>query len=203
MKLARRHGARVLVDDAHATGVLGATGSGTTEHFGMKGEADLEVGTLSKALGGQGGFVAGDKAVIDYLRFYANAYVFAATIPAPVVAGLLQSLELMQSEPQRLAALWDNIRHLKSRLDALGFDTGDANSAIIPVVIGDEQRAMELGRSVRRRGMFCQTVVFPGVAIGDARLRISVMASHTREDLDEAARILAESAEENGLLPRP
>ncbi len=201
LRLARQYGARVLVDDAHSTGVLGASGSGTTEHFHLKGEVDLEVGTMSKALGGQGGFVAGDKQVIDYLRFYANSYVFAATIPAPVAAGLITSVELMQSEPQRLARLWENIRYLKSRLDALGFDTEESDSAIIPVVIGDEKRAMELGRSVRRRGMFCQTVVFPGVAVGDARLRISVMESHTREDLDEAVRILVDAASENGLLP--
>lgn len=201
MALARRYGARVLVDDAHSTGVLGASGSGTTEHFDMKGEVDLEVGTMSKALGGQGGFVVGDRQVIDYMRFYANSYVFAATIPAPVVAGLLASIEIMQSEPQRLTRLWDNIRYLKSRLDALGFDTEHSDSAIIPVVIGDEKRAMELGRSVRRRGMFCQTVVFPGVAVGDARLRISVLESHTRQDLDEAVQILTEAALENGLLP--
>lgn len=197
--LARRHGARVLVDDAHATGVLGATGSGTTEHFQMKGEVDIEVGTMSKALGGQGGFVVGDKEVIDYLRFFANAYVFAATIPAPVAAGLIESVRIMQSEPQRLARLWENIRHLKGRLDTLGFDTERSESAIIPVVIGDEQRAMALGRAVRRRGMFCQTVVFPGVAVGDARLRISVMESHTREDLDAAADIVREAAVETGV----
>lgn len=201
LRLARRYGARVLVDDAHSTGVLGATGSGTTEHFHLKGEVDLEVGTMSKALGGQGGFVVGDRQVIDYLRFYANSYVFAATIPAPVAAGLIAAVQIMQSEPQRLARLWENIRYLKGRLDALGFDTEHSDSAIIPVVIGDEKRAMELGRSVRRRGMFCQTVVFPGVAVGDARLRISVMESHTREDLDEAVRILVEAAAENGLQP--
>lgn len=201
LRLARRYGARVLVDDAHSTGVLGATGSGTAEHFGLKGEVDLEVGTMSKALAGQGGFVAGDKQVIDYLRFYANSYVFAATIPAPVVAGLITSIDLLEYEPQRLARLWDNVRYLKGRLDALGFDTEQSESAIIPVVVGDEKRAMELGRSVRRRGMFCQTVVFPGVAVGDARLRMSVLESHTREDLDRAVSILTEAAVENGLLP--
>lgn len=203
LTLARQYGARVLVDDAHSTGVLGATGSGTTEHFGLKGEVDLEVGTMSKALGGQGGFVAGDKQVIDYLRFYANSYVFAATIPAPVVAGLITSLEVMQAEPDRLVRLWSNIRYFKGRLDALGFDTEHSESAIIPVVVGDEQRAMQLGRSVRRRGMFCQTVVFPGVAVGDARLRISVLESHTRADLDEAVQILCDAAEENGLTLSP
>ncbi len=199
-RLARKYGAKVLIDDAHSTGVLGATGSGTTEHFGMKGAADLEVGTMSKALGGQGGFVAGDQEVIDYLRFYANAYVFAATIPAAVAAGLIASLDILEAEPQRLQRLWDNIRYLKSALEGCGFDTEQSASAIIPIVIGDEGRAMAMGRSVRRRGLFCQTVVFPGVAVGDARLRISVLASHTREDLDEALRILVEAAHENRLL---
>lgn len=199
-RLARKYGAKVLIDDAHSTGVLGATGSGTTEHFGMKGAADLEVGTMSKALGGQGGFVVGDQEVIDYLRFYANAYVFAATIPAAVAAGLIASIDILEAEPQRLQRLWDNIRYLKSALDGCGFDTEQSASAIIPIVIGDEGRAMAMGRSVRRRGLFCQTVVFPGVAVGDARLRISVLESHTREDLDQAVRILLESAHENHLL---
>ncbi|AOZ02111.1 8-amino-7-oxononanoate synthase [Cupriavidus sp. USMAHM13] len=201
VRLARKYGAKLLIDDAHATGVLGATGSGTAEHFGMKGMVDLEVGTMSKALGGQGGFVVGDKEVIDYLRFYANAYVFAATIPATVAAGLIAALDVLEAEPERLRRLWENVSYLKSALDAIGFDTERSASAIIPIVIGDEGRAMALGRSVRRRGMFCQTVVFPGVAVGDARLRISVLESHTRDDLDEAVRILIESAREHGLLP--
>lgn len=200
--LARKYGARLLIDDAHSTGVLGATGSGTAEHFGMKGAVDLEVGTMSKALGGQGGFVVGDKEVIDYLRFYANAYVFAATIPAAIAAGLIAAMDVLEAEPQRLTRLWDNVRYLKASLDALGFDTEHSASAIVPIVIGDERRAMAMGRSVRRRGMFCQTVVFPGVAVGDARLRISVLESHTRADLDEAIGILTESAHENGLLPQ-
>ena len=200
--LARKYGARLLIDDAHSTGVLGATGSGTAEHFGMKGAVDLEVGTMSKALGGQGGFVVGEKEVIDYLRFYANAYVFAATIPAAIAAGLIAALDVLEAEPQRLTRLWDNVRYLKTSLDMLGFDTEHSASAIVPIVIGDERRAMAMGRSVRRRGMFCQTVVFPGVAVGDARLRISVLESHTRADLDEAIGILTESAHENGLLPQ-
>lgn len=140
--------------------------------------------------------------MIDYLRFYANAYVFAATIPAAIAAGLIAALDVLEAEPQRLTRLWDNVRYLKGALDALGFDTEQSASAIVPIVIGDERRAMAMGRSVRRRGMFCQTVVFPGVAVGDARLRISVLESHTRADLDEAIGILTESAHENGLLPQ-
>lgn len=200
LRIARRYQARVLIDDAHSTGVLGATGSGTTEHFDMKGLVDLEVGTLSKALAGQGGFVVGDADVIDYLRFYANSYVFAATIPAPVVAGLIRSLDILEAEPDRLQRLNSNASYLRTSLAGLGFDTEYSQSAIIPVRIGDEAAAMAMGRSVRRRGMYCQTVVFPGVAVGDARLRISVLEGHTREDLDSAIQILVDAALENRLL---
>ncbi|MBQ4844635.1 aminotransferase class I/II-fold pyridoxal phosphate-dependent enzyme [Pseudoalteromonas sp. MMG005] len=199
VRLARKYQARILIDDAHSTGILGATGSGTAEHFNLKHEVDLELGTMSKTLAGMGGFVCGDKEVIDYLRFYANSYVFAATIPAHVAAGLIQCIDIMETQPQRLENLWSNVNYLHSALRECGFDTGDSESAIIPIVIGDEKRTMELGHHVRQMGMFCQTVVFPGVAVGDARLRISVLSQHTKEDLDQAIEILIKAAKEVGL----
>ncbi|MCF6521793.1 aminotransferase class I/II-fold pyridoxal phosphate-dependent enzyme [Streptomyces sp. JJ36] len=201
VRLAKEYDARVLVDDAHATGVLGATGSGTAEHFGLKGQVDLELGTMSKALAGMGGFVVGDEEVVDYLRFYANSYVFAANIPAGVAAGLIASLDVMEAEPERLERLWSNIRDLRGRLKEAGFDLEHTESAILPIVVGDERRAMEMGRAVRARGLFCQTVVFPGVPLGDARLRISVTSEHTPEDLEEAAGIFIEAGRETGVLP--
>ncbi|WP_114391401.1 aminotransferase class I/II-fold pyridoxal phosphate-dependent enzyme [Notoacmeibacter marinus] len=199
VELARKYDAKVLVDDAHSTGVLGKTGSGTSEHFGMKGQIDLELGTFSKTLAGVGGFVAARADVVEYLRFYANSYVFAATIPAHVAAGLIASIDIMKSEPQRIETLWRNIDHLKSELLKAGFDLGETQSAILPIVIGDDRKTLEMGRAVRARGMFCQTVVFPGVAVGDARLRISVTSEHTLEDLDLAAQIVIDSAEEVGV----
>ncbi|WP_330085011.1 aminotransferase class I/II-fold pyridoxal phosphate-dependent enzyme [Methylocystis iwaonis] len=201
--LARKYGAKVLVDDAHATGVLGKTGAGTSEHFGMKGEVDLELGTFSKTLSGVGGFVAAKGEVVEYLRFYSNSYVFAATIPASVAAGLIASIDVMEREPQRLERLWSNIHRLRGLLLSAGFDLGQSASAIIPVVIGDETKTLEFGRLVRARGMFCQTVVYPGVALGDARLRISVTSEHTLEDLDLAAEILIDSATDVGLRCEP
>lgn len=201
VRLAREYGARVMVDDAHATGVLGRRGSGTTEHFGLKGEVDLELGTMSKTLAGMGGFVVGDEAVVDYLRFYSHSYVFAATIPAGVAAGLIAAIDVIESEPDRLAKLWSNIRSLRGRLREAGFDLENAESAILPIVIGDERRAMEMGRAVRARGLFCQTVVFPGVSLGDARLRISVTSEHTAEDIERAAEIFMEAGQETGVLP--
>lgn len=200
VRLAREYGARVLVDDAHATGVLGERGTGTAEHFGLKGEVDLELGTMSKALAGMGGFVVGDEDVIDYLRFYANSYVFAANIPPGTAAGLIASIDVMESEPERVTRLWDNIRTLRSALLGAGFDLEHSESAILPIVIGDERTAMEMGRAVRARGLFCQTVVFPGVPLGDARLRISVTSEHTTADLEEAAGIFVEAGREVGVL---
>lgn len=201
-RLASRYGAKVLVDDAHSTGVLGARGSGTAEHFGLKGEVDLELGTMSKALAGLGGFVVGDEAVIEYLRFYSNSYAFAANIPAATAAGLIAALDVLEAEPERLQVLWRSIRHLKQQLSRAGFDLGDSESAVIPVVIGDDAVALQLGRAVRDRGMFCQTVVYPGVAVGDARLRVSVSSEHTQDDLDLAAEIISDAAREVGFDPR-
>jgi 4-hydroxy-2,2'-bipyrrole-5-methanol synthase len=200
VRLAEQYGARVLVDDAHATGVLGATGSGTAEHFGLKGRVDLELGTMSKTLAGMGGFVVGDEDVIEYLRFYANSYVFAATIPAGVAAGLIAAIDVIETEPERLSRLWSNIRTLRRNLVEAGFDLENSDSAILPVVIGDERKTMEMGRAVRSRGLFCQTVVYPGVPVGDARLRISITSEHTPEDLDEATNIFIDAGRETGVL---
>ncbi|MFH8791315.1 aminotransferase class I/II-fold pyridoxal phosphate-dependent enzyme [Streptomyces sp. NPDC017941] len=201
VRLGREYGARVMIDDAHATGVLGERGSGTAEHFGLKGEVDLELGTMSKSLAGMGGFVVGDEDVVEYLRYYASSYVFAANIPAGVAAGLIASLDVIEAEPERLVKLWSNIRFLHRQLADAGFDLENTESAILPLVIGDERRALEMGRAVRARGLFCQTVVFPGVPLGDARLRVSVTCEHTREDLETAAGVFVEAARETGVLP--
>ncbi|PSK59854.1 MULTISPECIES: aminotransferase class I/II-fold pyridoxal phosphate-dependent enzyme [Streptomyces] len=201
VRLAKEYDARVMIDDAHATGVLGVRGSGTAEHFGLKGEVDLELGTMSKTLAGMGGFVVGEEEVVEYLRYYSNSYVFAANIPAGVAAGLIASIDVIESEPERLKRLWTNIGTLRDRLLDAGFDLEHSESAILPIVIGDERRAMELGRAVRARGLFCQTVVYPGVPLGDARLRVSVTCEHTPQDLELAAEIFVDAARETGVLP--
>ncbi|MEU9647407.1 aminotransferase class I/II-fold pyridoxal phosphate-dependent enzyme [Streptomyces sp. NPDC048110] len=201
VRLAKEYDARVMIDDAHSTGVLGVRGSGTAEHFGLKGEVDLELGTMSKTLAGMGGFVVGEEEVVEYLRYYSNSYVFAANIPAGVAAGLIAAIDVIEAEPERLKRLWTNIGTLRDRLLEAGFDLEHSESAILPIVIGDERRAMEMGRAVRARGLFCQTVVYPGVPLGDARLRVSVTCEHTPQDLDEAAGIFVEAARETGVLP--
>ncbi|MFA3875980.1 aminotransferase class I/II-fold pyridoxal phosphate-dependent enzyme [Streptomyces sp. MMCC 100] len=201
VRLAKEYDARVMIDDAHATGVLGVRGSGTAEHFGLKGEVDLELGTMSKTLAGMGGFVVGEEEVVEYLRYYSNSYVFAANIPAGVAAGLIAAIDVIEAEPERLKRLWTNIGTLRDRLLEAGFDLEHSESAILPIVIGDERRAMEMGRAVRARGLFCQTVVYPGVPLGDARLRVSVTCEHTPQDLDLAAEIFVDAARETGVLP--
>ncbi|MFD8453513.1 MULTISPECIES: aminotransferase class I/II-fold pyridoxal phosphate-dependent enzyme [Streptomyces] len=201
VRLAKEYDARVMIDDAHSTGVLGVRGSGTAEHFGLKGEVDLELGTMSKTLAGMGGFVVGEEEVVEYLRYYSNSYVFAANIPAGVAAGLIAAIDVIEAEPERLKRLWTNIGTLRGRLLEAGFDLEHSESAILPIVIGDERRAMEMGRAVRARGLFCQTVVYPGVPLGDARLRVSVTCEHTPQDLDEAAGIFVDAARETGVLP--
>ncbi|EST35966.1 hypothetical protein N566_16945 [Streptomycetaceae bacterium MP113-05] len=200
VRLAGEYGARVMIDDAHATGVLGARGSGTAEHFGLKGAVDLELGTMSKALAGMGGFVVGEEDVVEYLRYYSHSYVFAANIPAGVAAGLIASIDVIEAEPERLKQLWTNIETLRGSLLEAGFDLENSQSAILPIVIGDERKAMEMGRAVRARGLFCQTVVYPGVPLGDARLRVSVTCEHTPEDLAEAGQIFVDAARETGVL---
>ncbi|HEY6033629.1 MAG TPA: aminotransferase class I/II-fold pyridoxal phosphate-dependent enzyme, partial [Kofleriaceae bacterium] len=156
---------------------------------------------MSKALAGLGGFVVGDADVVEYLRFYSNSYAFAANIPAATAAGLIAALDVLEAEPERLQVLWRNIRRLKQHLLDGGFDLGESESAVIPVVVGDDALALRLGRAVRDRGMFCQTVVYPGIAVGDARLRVSVSSEHTDEDLDLAAQIIADAAREVGFEP--
>ena len=190
LALAEKYGARVLVDDAHATGVIGETGAGTSEHHQVKGRVDLELGTFSKTLAGVGGFVCASEEVVEYLRFYANAYVFAATIPAGVAAGLIASLDVMEREPERRTRLWRNINFMKTALLDLGFDLEKSQSAILPIVVGGYEKTLQMGRLVRQGGLFCQTVVYPGVGRGAERLRLSITCEHTMEDLNRAVEIL-------------
>jgi len=200
LKLAEKYGAKVLVDDAHSTGVIGKNGTGTSEHFNVKGKVDLELGTFSKSLAGVGGFVCGDAEVIDYLRFYANSYVFAATIPAGVAAGLIASLDLMEKEPERRTRLWRNIDYMMINLAEAGFNLENTQSAIIPIVIGEYEKTLQMGRLVRQEGLFCQTVVYPGVGKGAERLRLSITCEHTLEDLSQAVDILARSGRRLGIV---
>lgn len=182
--LARRHDARVLVDDAHAIGVLGEHGRGTPEHFGVEAGTDLVVGTFSKSFACLGGFVAGPADIVDYLKHASRSVVFSASMPPSNVATVLACLEVIEREPERRARLWRNVRRMKTGFDELGFEVIDHGSPILSIVIGSDEATFEFNRRLFEEGVFVNPVVPPAVPEGQSLLRTSYMATHTDEDLD-------------------
>jgi glycine C-acetyltransferase len=184
--LAERYGALVYVDDAHGDGVLGEHGSGIVEHFGLHGRVTLEMGTLSKALGGVGGFIAADQEVTDYVYQRARSFMFSTGhLPPAVAAGLIAALDLLAAQPERLRRLWENATYFRAGLQGLGFSTGNSVTPIIPVMVGEATQAMALGRELRAAGVYAQAFAYPVVAQGAARVRCIVSAAHSRDDLGE------------------
>jgi 8-amino-7-oxononanoate synthase len=198
--LAKKHGIALAVDDAHAIGVLGATGAGTAEHFGLTDEVDLIVGTFSKSLASIGGFVAGAEYIIHYLKHNARPLMFTAALPASNTAGVLAALDILQSEPERRAALWENTRHMASGLKALGFDIGPSETPIIPVLIGPLEKTLVVWRKLFDAGVFTNPVAPPAVPPSQCRLRTSVMATHTAEQIDFALEAFAKIAKAAGVI---
>lgn len=186
VRLAKAHGAQVMLDDAHGLGVFGPGGSGTVAHFGLTDEVDLIMGTFSKSLGAIGGFIAGPERVINYLMHHARPFLFSASASPASVGAVLGALDVMAAEPERIQHLWENARFLKRGLDDLGFDTGDSASPVIPVVIGDFERCLQAWRLLQDQGIFVNPVVPPGVPPHRSLIRISVTAGHTRAQLTHA-----------------
>jgi glycine C-acetyltransferase len=184
--VAERHGAIMMLDDAHASGVLGKGGKGTVSHFGLEGRVDIQVGTLSKAIGVLGGFIAGPPHLIEWLVNRGRPYLFSTSAPPAVAAACIAALDVMEQEPHRLERLWDRTRFFKDGLHGAGFDTGASETPITPVMTGDETKAMELSALLWEEGVFCPAIVFPTVARGKARVRTIVTADHTEDDLREA-----------------
>lgn len=198
--LAARYGARVMVDDAHGLGVVGPSGRGTAERFGCMERIDLLCGTLSKAPGAIGGYCAGSAALIRYLRYYARTYFFSTSLPAPVAAGLVQVLQLIRDDRAGRDALWRNIAYLKNGLNRLGFNTGESESAIIPLIVGDEPRLASFHAALRKRGVLTNLVTYPAVRRKACRLRINVMSTLSRDDMDTALSIFADTGRTCGIL---
>jgi 8-amino-7-oxononanoate synthase len=195
-----RNQARLMVDDAHGLGVLGASGRGTAEHFGLEDEVDLVMGTFSKSLAAGGGFVAGDHVIIDFIRHNARAQIFSASFPPASAAAVLKAVELVEREPERRARLWENARYMKRELEALGFDTAGSETAVIPIVVGDDWVCFEMVRRLHELGVFVNPVISPAVPPGRAMLRTSYMATHEREHLDRALEAFALVGREAGVL---
>ncbi len=198
--VAEEHGCIMMVDDAHASGVFGRQGRGTIDHFGMHGRVDIQVGTLSKAAGVLGGYVAGSRTLVDFLRQRARPFLFSTSHPPAVAAACLAALDVLLEEPALIDRLWENTRFFKSGLAALGFDTGMSESPITPVIVGDAGLATRLSEQLFDRGVFAQAISFPTVARGRARVRTIVTAAHTRDELQVALDAFAGAGRELGAI---
>ena len=193
LSVAESHGASVFIDEAHSTLACGEHGRGAAEHFGVEERVPLVYGTFSKAFGALGGFVAGSKETLQYLRFYAHPYVYSCALPPVVIAAILKALELGTSQPELRAQLWENADYFHAQLEALGLDTGASTTYVMPIVIGDRERMYRLGHELRRRGLWVAPVDYPAVPQNRICFRACVTAKHTRADLDEALNILADT----------
>jgi glycine C-acetyltransferase len=181
--VADRYEAAVMVDDAHASGVLGRNGRGTIDHFDLHGRVDIQVGTLSKAIGVMGGYIAGTQNLKDFLIQRCRTLLFSTSQPPAVAAACIAALDVLENEPERIDRLWENTRFFKAALADLGFDTGISETPITPVMAGDEGKAQQLARGLFDEGVFATSVVFPTVALGKARVRTIVTSEHSRDDL--------------------
>ncbi|HYN10774.1 MAG TPA: glycine C-acetyltransferase [Vicinamibacterales bacterium] len=199
-QLAEEFGCIMMVDDAHASGVFGKQGRGTIDHFGMHGRVDIQVGTLSKAIGALGGYVAGSKTLIEYLYHRARPFLFSTSHPPSVTATCLAALDILENDPGIIERLWDNTRFFKSGLQELGFNTGLSQSPITPVIAGEGSLAMKLSDRLFAEGVFAQGIAYPTVARDKARVRTIVTASHTREQLQFALDTFKKVGTELGLI---
>jgi glycine C-acetyltransferase len=198
--LAEEFGCIMMVDDAHASGVFGRNGRGTIDHFGMHGRVDIQVGTLSKAVGALGGYVAGSQALIEFLYHRARPFLFSTSHPPGVAAACIAALDVLEEEPEIIDRLWENTRFFKAGLAGLGFNTGLSESPITPVIVGDGARAMKLSDRLFEEGVFAQGIAFPTVARDKARVRTIVTATHTRDELQFALDVFAKVGRELGII---
>jgi glycine C-acetyltransferase/8-amino-7-oxononanoate synthase len=199
VELARRHGCRLMVDEAHATGALGPGGRGSVAAAGLSDEVDVVMGTLGKALGSYGAYVCADRETTDYLLNTARSFVFSTALPPPVAAAGLAALELLESQPERVTQLAANADALRKALNGEGLGVGDSETQIVPVAVGEAAATMALSELLLERGVFAQGIRPPTVPEGSSRLRFTVMSTHRREELEHAARVIAAAARELGL----
>ncbi|MGH2671911.1 MAG: glycine C-acetyltransferase [Actinomycetota bacterium] len=200
VEVAERRGAIMMIDDAHASGVLGVGGAGTVDHFGLHGRVDVQVGTLSKAIGVLGGFIAGPHYLIEWLVNRGRPFLFSTSAPPAVVAACLEALDIIRDEPVRLERLWSNTRRFKEGLHDLGFDTGASETPITPVITEDEEATQRFAQRLFEEGVFTPAIVFPTVPKGRARVRTIVTADHGEDDLSEALAVFGRVGRELELV---
>jgi 8-amino-7-oxononanoate synthase len=186
VELAEEFGANIMVDDAHSLGVIGEKGAGTSSHFNLTGEVDLIMGTFSKSLASLGGFIAADYATIDYLKHRARSLMFSASMPPGAVASVIAALDIIESEPERIAKLWENTNYAHKLLIDEGFDLGPTESPILPIYVRDNEKTFQVTKYLQNAGVFVNPVVSPAVPSDSSLLRFSLMATHTFAQIDEA-----------------
>lgn len=200
VRLAKQHNAAVMVDDAHGIGVLGKHGSGTASHFGLEDDVQLIMGTFSKSLASLGGFIASDAATIDYLKHNSRTLVFSASMSPSNAAAVLAALKIMIAEPERIAQLWKNTERMKRGLLSLGFHLGDSETPILPVYVHDMLKTFQFCKRLQEEGVFVNPVVSPGVPVGDELLRVSLMATHSFEQIDRSLEKFQKVGKELGII---
>lgn len=201
LEVCRRHGARLMIDEAHSTFVYGSNGRGVAEHFGLDEEVDIHLGTFSKSLGALGGFVAGRRELIWYLRGFARARVFSCALPPGVVAGLRMALAIAANEPELRETLWDNARYMHSLLAERQVDVGDSTSQVISIMIRDDAGIFQIAEELLHAGVYMNPIRYPAVGKHKSRFRMSVSAAHTRADLEEGAEIITTVLRKHGKCP--
>lgn len=200
VELARKYDANIMLDDAHSIGVLGEGGRGTASHFGLESAVDLTMGTFSKSLASLGGFLVGDEPVIHYIKHHARAFIFSASPTPAAVASVLAALDILESEPERVDLLWRNIRKMKQAFLDLGFDIGQTDSAIVPIVVGDDLETFKFWRMLYDEGVFTNPAISPAVEPGRGLIRTSYMATQTGEVLDRVIEIFAKVGKQFGII---
>lgn len=203
LQAAREFGARFYVDEAHSLGVLGPQGRGVVHHFGLNHEVDIIMGTFSKSLGSMGGFIAGEAALIEFLKHRARCFIFTASLAPAVAGGVLKALEIMRTEPERIEALWRNTRKMHEGFKSIGFKIGSTQTPIVPILIGSEAKAFEFTQRLFEEGVFATPAIYPAVRYGEAIVRTSYMATHTDADLDRVLEIFEKLARELGTFDDP
>lgn len=200
VRVAEKHGARIMIDDAHSIGVLGTHGRGTEEHFGLEGKVDLVMGTFSKSFASIGGVIAGSEEVVHHIKHNSRALIFSASLPPAAVATVLTSLDILINEPERRKKLWANYHKMKNGFDAMGFNTGNCQTPIIPLIIGDDEKTFGFWRLLFENGIFANPVISPAVPPGKSLIRTSYMATHEDEELDHVLEVCEKLGKKFGII---
>ncbi len=199
-RLAKKYKAKLMVDEAHSIGVIGKTGHGIEEHFGLENAIDIYMGTLSKTIPSIGGYIAGDKDLINFLKLSSRPFIFSASLPPVAVVTAKTCLEVIESEPELVEQLQRNIKQFREGLQEMGYDTGNSETAIVPIMVGDEERTLQLCKKVNEEGIFICPILFPAVPRGTNRLRAHVLATHTSEDIEQSLQIFKRAGKSLGII---